>query len=71
MIMSIKALETSADFAPAKEASEGTSFWKGLLYTLVSVREGIDLAAEYRTLTSRGMATALAAQKVFERINKR
>jgi hypothetical protein len=71
MIMSIKALETSADFASAKEAPSGGSFWKGLLYTLVSVREGIDLAAEYKTLTTRGMAPDVAARKVFERINTR
>jgi hypothetical protein len=70
MIMSIKALEPSVDFASAKKTSAG-SFWKGVLYTLASVREGIDLAAEYKTLTTRGMAPDVAARKVFERIETR
>ena len=65
--MSINTVNTSVDLAPAKESSAG-SFWKGVLYTLSSVREGIDLAAEYRALTARGMAPDVAARKVFERI---
>jgi hypothetical protein len=70
MIMSTKTLDTPITFASAKESPVG-GFVKGVVDTLTSIREGIDLAAEYRTLTARGVAPDVAARKVFERIGKR
>ncbi len=67
--MSIKTFDSALDFIPA--AKPRTSGVLGAIATTFSaIREGIDLAGEYKDLTNRGMASDVAARKVFEKIGR-
>lgn len=67
--MSIKTFDSALDFVPAKEPRKG-GFLKAFLATFGAIREGIELAGEYKELTNRGMASDAAARKVFSKIGK-
>lgn len=68
--MSVKTFDSALDFVPARKPSQ-----RGFLATIVeafkAVREGIDAAGEYNELTSRGVASDVAARRVFDKIGKR
>ena len=64
-----KAFDGGLDFVPAPKQRTG-SIWNTLALSLAAIREGIELAGEYKELTNRGMASDAAARKVFERIGK-
>ena len=67
--MSTKAYDSALDFVPAKQARHGAMH--AIFDTFSAIREGIELAGEYKDLTGRGMLPSDAARKVFEHIGKR
>ena len=69
--MSIKTFDSALDFVPAAKPRTGGAalgLLKAIGDTFSAIREGIDLAGEYKDLTNRGMASDIAARKVFEKI---
>ncbi len=68
--MSIKTFDSALDFIPAAKPRAGGVF-KAIGDTFSAIREGIDLAGEYKELTNRGMASDTAARKVFEKIGSK
>jgi hypothetical protein len=72
MIMSVKTFDSALDFVPASDRKPAQ---RGVLAALVeafkAVREGIDAAGEYNELTSRGVASDVAARRVFDKIGNR
>lgn len=66
--MSIKTFDSALDFTPAKPAR--SSAWGVIASSFAAIREGIELAGEYKELTNRGMASDAAARKVFDKIGK-
>ncbi len=68
--MSVKTFDSALDFVPANTQTQ-----RGILSTIVeafkAIREGIDAAGEYNELTSRGIASDVAARRVFDKIGKR
>ncbi len=65
--MSIKTFDGALDFLPASKPRSG-GFLRLIGETFLAIREGIDLAGEYKELTNRGMASDVAARKVFDKI---
>ncbi len=67
--MNVKTFDSALDFVPATKQSH-----RGVLFAIVeafkAIREGIDAAGEYHELTSRGVASDVAARRVFEKIGK-
>lgn len=68
--MSIKTFDSALDFTPAHTKTARPGFFATVLKTLAAVREGITLAGEYKELTNRGVASDVAARKVFSKIGK-
>ena len=66
--MSIKTFDSALDFMPAKPARGG--IWAAISKSFQAIREGIALAGEYKELTNRGMASDVAARKVFDKIGR-
>lgn len=66
--MSIKTFDSALDFTPAHAKPARTGIVPTILKTLDAIREGITLAGEYKDLTNRGVASDVAARKVFEKI---
>lgn len=66
--MSIKTFDSALDFTPARSKAARRGFGSTLWQTLAAIREGINLASEYKALTNRGVASDVAARKVFEKI---
>jgi hypothetical protein len=66
----IKTFDSALDFVPAKPARSG-GVLKMVGGVFAAIREGIDLAGEYKELTNRGMASDVAARKVFEKIGQK
>lgn len=67
--MSIKTFDSALDFVPATKPANG-GVLKSILSVFGAIREGIDLAGQYKDLTNRGMASDEAARQVFNQINK-
>lgn len=65
--MSIKTFDGALDFLPASKPRSG-GILRMIGETFLAIREGIDLAGEYKELTNRGMASDVAARKVFDKI---
>lgn len=65
--MSIKTFDSALDFLPARKPRTG-GVLRMIGETFLAIREGIDLAGEYKELTNRGMASDVAARKVFDKI---
>ena len=68
--MSIKTFDSALDFVPAAKPRAGGVI-KAIGDTLSAIREGIDLAGEYKELTNRGVASDIAARKVFQMIGSK
>lgn len=68
--MSTKAFDSALALAPAKPASTG-GVLSSFIVGFAAIREGIELAGEYKELTGRGVLPSDAARKVFEHIGKR
>jgi len=69
--MSTKTIDSAFEFAPAKAPkTQQDGAWATLITGLKAIREGIVLASEYKALTDRGVASDVAARKVFERIGR-
>ncbi len=66
---SIKTFDSALDFVPEKKVRQFGA-WGTIVASFQAVREGIDLAGEYKELTNRGMASEAAARRVFEKIAK-
>ncbi len=69
--MSVKTFDSALDFVPAassKPAQRGV--FAAVVEALKAVREGIDAAGEYHELTARGVASDVAARRVFDKIGK-
>jgi hypothetical protein len=72
--MSIKTFDSALDFIPAakpRTAGVAGGVFKAISDTFSAIREGINLAGEYKELTNRGMASDAAARKVFEKIGSK
>ncbi len=70
--MSIKTFDSALDFVPeATKPVRSSGILAGIVNGFSAIREGIDLAGEYKELTNRGMASDEAARKVFDKIGKR
>ena len=67
--MSTKAFDSALDFVPAAKPGKG-GLWSKLVSSLESIREGIRLAGDYKTLTSRGVAPDIAVRQLFETIRR-
>ena len=67
--MSTKAFDSALDFVPAKPARNGALY--AIFDTFSAIREGIQLAGEYKDLTDRGVLPSEAARKVFNQIGQR
>lgn len=67
--MSIKTFDSALDFTPAQTKPARRGFFSALLQSFAAIREGIALAGEYKALTNRGVASDVAARKVFEKIS--
>ena len=67
--MSIKTFDSALDFMPAKRVRP-SGFWAVMADSFSAIREGIEIAGEYKALTSRGVASDVAARKVFDKIGK-
>lgn len=59
--MSTKAFDSALDFVPENKA-EGKGFLASVAAFFAAVREGMEMAQRYQTLTERGMQPAEAAQ---------
>src|SRR5262245_30104881 len=70
MIMSPKTLDSALDFVPDKRACKG-GVWMSIVDAFSAIRQGIDLAGEYKELTGRGMPANEAARRVFDQMGKR
>ena len=66
--MSIKTFDSALDFVPDATRSHNQGLWASIVMSFAAIREGITLAAEYKDLTNRGMASDTAARKVFDKI---
>lgn len=68
--MSAKTFDSALDFVPEKKARSG-GVLSAILGGLSAIREGIEVAGEYKALTNRGVASDVAARMVFEKIGKK
>jgi len=53
------------------KAPRKTGIWDSIVNAFAAIRQGIDLAGEYKDLTGRGVPASEAARRVFERMGKR
>lgn len=67
--MSSHSISSALPLGPVKRPRTG-GFWAGIASTFLSIREGVELASEYKDLTDRGMASDVAARKVFDKIGR-
>jgi hypothetical protein len=73
MIMATKAIksfDSALDFNPATKPERTQSAWSSIVIGFDAIREGIRLAGEYKALTNRGVASEVAARRVFNKIDR-
>lgn len=66
----IKSFDSALDFTPETKKARTSSPWSAIVIGFDAIREGIQLAGEYKDLTNRGVASEVAARRVFNKIGR-
>ena len=67
--MNINSFDSALDFTPTAAATR-RPLWTTVASTFEALREGIQLANEYKTLTSRGVSPDIAVRAVFDHMKR-